>query len=550
MALLVSGIYIDEASTDLRDTVARRLALPPAQVLSCTCVRESIDARWGHPRRVASFRVEVAVDEEAILAHPPANVRRFTDRDSQRAGNGPLAPPPAPPPREIPTVRPIIVGAGPGGLFAALRLAEAGIRPILVERGGPVETRTPLVHRFWRTGQLDPESNVLFGEGGAGAFSDGKIYTRRRDGEVGWILQRFVDHGAAPGILTDSHPHLGTDRLRHILPSLRARLQELGTEIRFHTRVRGLRVEDGRCVGVTLADGAELDGSPVVLAPGHSARDTFEALIDAGLQAEPRPIAVGVRVEHPQVLLDRALHGPRHAEFPPAAYRLTWNPPGTGGGGGGSRNRPAPLRSAWTFCNCPGGIVVAATHRDGELCLNGMSFARRSGPLANAALVAQVLPQDFEGQDPLAGVRYQEAIERTAWRAGGGDFTAPAQRIPDFLARRTSRELPRSSYARGIVPADLRDVLPAPVLRSIEAALRAFEGRIPGFTGESGVMIAPETRTACPIRFTRNDARVSVTVKDVYPVGEGAGYAGGIVSAALDGVKAADAILALTARRA
>ena len=483
---------------------------------------------------MSTWKVEVDDGLEAeILARRPPGVRRYTERDEARRGRLSL-----PARRWRGPGRPIVVGAGPAGLFAAWRLAEAGAPVLLLERGDPVEERQRRVRRFLRHGELDPESNLLFGEGGAGTFSDGKIYTRRRDGEVGWILRVLVEHGADPAILEEGWAHIGTDRIREILPRMRAALVGRGAEIRFRAAVADLLVEERRCVGVRLADGEEIAGSPVLVAPGHSARDTWAMLVAAGARAVQRPIRVGVRVEHPQKRIDLARYGRPRGELPAASYRLRSHPPG------------GRVRAAHTFCMCPGGTVVPATNHPGRVVVNGMSFSRRASWWANSAVVAEVPVSDYDDPaDPLAGVRYQDALERAAFAAGGGAFRAPAQRLVDFLDGRVTADLPRVSYPRGVTPADLRAILPEPVAVALAAAFRHFDRRLPGFICEEAVLIAPESRTTSPVRFLRDEAGASPTVAGLHVLGEGAGYAGGIASAALDGLRAAEAILAAPATR-
>ncbi|MEN9785615.1 MAG: hypothetical protein RLZZ299_879 [Pseudomonadota bacterium] len=530
MALLVSNVKLPgEFPEDaaLRDTVAAHLRLPASRVAEVTLVRRALDARPRTPAWVGTVKVALDAGEAELLARKLPGVRAFSPRDAARlTGDFPI------PDGLRWTQRPIVVGAGPAGLFAALRLGEAGARPILLERGKAVEDRVPAVNGFWRGAPIDPDNNILYGEGGAGTFSDGKIYTRRRDGELGYVFRALVQAGADPGILQENLAHLGTDKVRAILPAMRARLRGLGVEVRFDAPVAAFLVEDGRCVGVRLRDGEELRGGPVVVATGHSARDTMEAMLAAGASAELRPIAIGARIEHPQVLVDSALYPAGRGELPPASYRLA--------------DTPERGRAAYTFCMCPGGMVVPAQEQDGRVVVNGMSFSARRAMWANSALIVQVGPEDYGADDPLAGVRFQETIEARAWAMAGGRYLAPMQRVSDFLEGRASVDLPRTSYPFGGFPCDLSELLPAGVIDAMRRAIVQFEKEVPGFAGPEGVLIAPETRTTSPVRFLRGPDLQSPGLPGVIPCGEGAGWAGGIISAALDGFRAAEAIVALT----
>ena len=525
MALLVGNVPFAEEG-DEAAALAEFLGIDRPRLMNWELVKKSLDAR--HKRQVwrGVFRVELSGEQE-VLARVPS-VRPWADRDDYRYGRDIFVPDAGSWPSDL---MPIVVGAGPAGLFAALALAEAGAPVRLIERGGPVAERVRAVNGHWRGKlSLDVENNLLFGEGGSGTFSDGKIYTRRRDGEIGYILRRFVDFGADPEILTDALAHLGTDRVRALLPVFRQRLLELGAEVRFHSCVSRLIIEQGRCVGVSLASGEELRGGPVFFAAGHSARDSARMMIDAGVQAEARPIAIGARIEHPQRLVDHGLYGHERGELPPASYRMAHQEPGA--------------RKAHTFCMCPGGMVVPASERDDRVVVNGMSFAARRSFWANSAVIAEVTVEDYGRSGPLAGLAYQDNIEQRAWELAGCTGAAPAMRVDDFVAQRApTGELPRTSYPMGVVPIDLRDVLPITVCDGMRQAILAFEQKIPGFAGAEGVLIAPETRTTSPVRYLRDAHGCSTTVADLYPVGEGAGYGGGIVSSAIDGLRAARTVV-------
>jgi uncharacterized FAD-dependent dehydrogenase len=532
VALLISNVPWPDADADPIPALAKRLGVPAAAISGVSLIRRSLDARHRKQVWTAAFKLDVA-DEARILAKQLAGVRAWTARDDGRYGTVDQNPVRRTP---DPRVRPIVVGAGPAGMFAALFLAESGIPVRLFDRGGPVEARVKAVNGYWqRKLPLDPENNILFGEGGAGTFSDGKIYTRRRDGELGYIFRKLVECGADPAILSDSFAHLGTDKVRAILPVFRKKLVDLGVDLRFGARVGALIVEGGVAVGVRLADGTEERGGPVILAAGHSARDTARMLVAAGAAAEARPIAIGARIEHPQALIDRASYGKERGELPAASYRLAFN--------------PRHGRHAFTFCMCPGGMVVPAANDAGRVVVNGMSFAARRAHWANSAIIVQVEPSDYGAPDPgtpaaLAGYDWQDRIERASYAAGGAGDEAPAQRFVDLVDKKASTELPKSSYPMGVRPWDLRDLLPAPVIDGMIAAIRSFDHKLEGFAGPEAVLIAPETRTTSPVRFLRDDAGMSPTIRDLYPIGEGAGYGGGIVSCALDGVRVARGVVA------
>ena len=440
-------------------------------------------------------------------------------------------------------LRPIVIGTGPCGLFAGLILAQMGFRPILLERGKQVRERTVDTFGLWRKRVLNPESNVQFGEGGAGTFSDGKLYSQIRDpmhhGRK--VLTEFVQAGAPEEILYVNKPHIGTFRLVTMVESMRATIESLGGEIRFSSRVEDIRIEQGRVRGVTLATGEELRADHVVLAIGHSARDTFAMLHARGVYLEAKPFSIGLRIEHPQSLIDRARFGPQagHPLLGAADYKLVHHASGSHSG----RNR-----SVYSFCMCPGGTVVAAASEPGRVVTNGMSQYSRNERNANSAIVVGIAPEDFAVHDasgsPLAGIALQRHWEEHAFALGGGNYDAPAQRVGDFLAQRASTAFGTTlpSYTPGVRLGDLSTALPDYAIAAIREALPAFDRQLKGFAMADALLTGVETRTSSPLRIKRGADCQSINTRGLYPAGEGAGYAGGILSAAVDGIKVAEAV--------
>ena len=506
-------VPLGDSDQPLAPQVERALGWSAGSAGELRVVRRSLDARKGRP---LGERLRIAVARRGEALSPPA--------------------PPTTPSR-WPTGRPaprvVVVGSGPAGTWAALRLAEAGISATILEQGKAVQPRRRDLALVTR-GELVPRSNYCFGEGGAGTYSDGKLYARAKDRVgVAAVISDLVRFGAPTEIEADARPHVGSNRLPQVLGALREHLAGLGVTHRFETAATGLRIEAGRVRAVSV-DGGEIPADVVVLAVGHSARSVYTWAADGGIALERKPIAVGVRIEHPQPLIDQIQYGAAagHPKLPPAFYELTAN---------------AAERGVYSFCMCPGGsIVPAATEADGVV-VNGMSLSRRDSPFANSGLVVSVAADDFgpAGAGPLAGVEFQREIERAAFRAGGGRFRAPAQRLGDFLAGRVSDTLGPSSYRPGLTPADLGAVLPRFVAEALRAGLRQIGARLPAFLLPDALLIAAETRTSAPVRFLRNPSTlVSPSADGLYPCGEGAGYAGGIVSAALDGARVAERILA------
>ena len=501
---------------------ARILRLPAEDIVSCTVLRRAIDAREGLTL-VYTAAVEVK-REDAVL-------RRCRDRRVSRYAPAVYALPAAVPAPEVP---PIVVGAGPAGLFAALVLARCGARPIVLERGQPVEQRQTDVERFWSGGVLDTESNVQFGEGGAGAFSDGKLNTGTRDVRHRFIMETLVRCGAPESILTDAKPHVGTDMLHIALRSLRRELTETGADIRFGARLESVRVKDSAVCAVTVRqDGAvyDLPARQVILALGHSARDTFEMLYHTGLAMEQKPFAMGVRIEHRQADVDaaqyRALAG--HPALPPSTYKLSCHLPNG--------------RSAFSFCVCPGGQVVAAASETGHTVTNGMSEYARDGENINGALLVNVAAGDFPSPHPLAGIALQRQVEEAAF-ALGGDYRAPCQRVEDFLRGVPSTGAGRvtPSYRPGVVYTDMARCLPPFITETLRLALPVLGGKLKGYDHPDALLTGVETRSSSPVRLVRDD-NYEANIRGIYPCGEGAGYAGGILSAAADGMRCAEKLL-------
>ena len=471
--------------------------------------RRSIDARQRQVLVLLSLRLWI--DEE------PWAMPAVTPEDAYR-------PVPAGAPQAV------VVGAGPAGLFAALRLIELGVRPVVLERGKDVDSRRPDMARISREGVVDPDSNYCFGEGGAGAFSDGKLYTRsKKRGPVDKILRILHMHGAADNILIEAHPHIGSDRLPAVIKAIRATIERCGGEVRFGTRVDSLAVEDGRVTGARA--GEQCWRGPVIMATGHSARDTYEMLSAHGAELEAKGIAVGVRLEHPQELIDKIFyHSPagRGKYLPPAEYSLLTRVDG---------------RGVYSFCMCPGGYIIPATSEPGLLVVNGMSPASRGTRWANSGMVVEVLPEDVEGDSPLRLMDMQRNIERRFFLDGDGTQNAPAQRMTDFVAGRPSQTLPPSSYTAGVHAARVDQLLPEAVATRLQRAMTEFGRRYRGFLTNRAAVIGCETRTSAPVRVVRDPESLQHTaLPGLYPCGEGAGYAGGIVSAAIDGDRCAQAL--------
>lgn len=519
---------LDHPAEALPSAVAARLGIPETAIRKLVVFKRSHDARK-KTALMFIYTVDLEIENEApVLARFASDPKVGPTPDTSYHFVA-QAPPYLP-------RRPVIVGFGPAGIFAALVLAQMGFRPVVLERGKAVRERTKDTWGLWRNNVLDPESNVQFGEGGAGTFSDGKLYSQVKDPRHHGrkVLKEFVKAGAPEEILYVAKPHIGTFRLVSMVEHMRREIESLGGEIRFQSRVTGLHIEQGRVRGVTLANGEEIAADHVVLALGHSARDTFEMLRATGVFMEAKPFSVGFRIEHPQSLIDKARLGPNAGNplLGAADYKLI--------------HHAANGRAVYSFCMCPGGQVVAATSEPNCVVTNGMSQYSRAERNANAGIVVNVSPEDFFGgtSDPLAGIAFQRELEGRAFQLGGGTYEAPAQLVGDFLAGRASTKLGMviPSYQPGVHLTDLSTALPKFAITAIREALPAFGRQIRGFDLPDAVLTGVETRTSSPLRITRGEDCQSVNVKGLYPAGEGAGYAGGILSAGIDGIKIAEAI--------
>ena len=515
-------IPLTAEDTQLKQWAAKALGISPKEIGKVELLRKSIDARKkGNIHYVCTLRCTVS--EERRLLHRNRNPHITKDTTQEYT---------VPKPKVIPKEPPLIVGMGPAGLFCALALSHMGVPSILVERGRPVEARTKDVERFFQTGCLDPSSNVQFGEGGAGTFSDGKLTTGIGDPRISWVLKQFVSAGAPEDILYQQKPHIGTDILRQVVQNIRKQLEEKGCTFLYEHRLVGLQTEGDLLKGAFLETPESTyfqKGEQIILAPGHSARDTMEMLYQTGIAMEPKPFAIGVRAEHWQEAISCAQYGDAASLLPPSDYKLSCHLPSG--------------RSVFSFCVCPGGSVVAAASEPGRLVTNGMSLRARDGKIINGGILVNVTPSDFASSHPLSGIVFQRKWEEAAFRLGGGGFRAPAQRLADFLENNPSQGpgAIAPTYQPGVTWTNLHHALPPFVAAALQDAFPLFARKVKGFDDPDTVLTGIESRSSSPLRILR-DHTLQSNLKGLYPCGEGAGYAGGIMSAAVDGIRCAEAV--------
>lgn len=526
MAIRINNINldIDDDSKILENKVCKKLNIFKENINKLTIVKKSIDARKKNSIKF-NYSVDVFCDKEKkILSKIHDKDVKFEEiKEVETLQSG----------TEALKARPVVIGFGPAGIFAALTLARQGYKPIVFERGEDVDNRTKTVEKFWNTGELNLESNVQFGEGGAGTFSDGKLTTRIKDHRCAFVLDELIKGGAPAEIKYESKAHVGTDLLKGVVKNIREEIKSLGGEVNFNSKLENISYEEGQLKNI-IVNGQEIPCEALVLAIGHSSRDTYEMLHNENVSMEAKAFAIGVRIEHPQELINISQYGDnyKHPKLSAADYRLTYQ-------------SERLNRGVYSFCMCPGGVVVAAASEDGRLVSNGMSYHSRDLENANSALVVTVLPDDFEGDSPLRGMEFQRHYESLAFKLGGGNYKAPVQLVGDFMKDRPSTKLGEvvPSYTRGYEFKELKNCLPDYVIEALKEGIQNFDNKIKGYGREDAVLTGIETRTSAPVRIHRDKNLQSINVSGLYPTGEGAGFAGGIISAAVDGIRVAEQII-------
>ena len=526
MAIRINNIIlsIEEDNSLIKKKVAKKLRIKEEDIHSLKIIKESIDARKKDDIKF-NYCVDITCDNEKSVVKKINNNNVKLEYENKEEkfiyGNKKLK------------SRPVVIGFGPAGIFASLTLAKHGYKPIVFERGEDVDKRTETVEKFWDTGELNLNSNVQFGEGGAGAFSDGKLTTRIKDKRCTFVLEEFVENGAPEEITYVGKPHVGTDILKGVVKNIREKIKKLGGEVHFKSKLEKINVEDGKLKSIII-NGKEIPCECLILAIGHSSRDTYEMLYNNKVLMEQKPFAIGVRIEHPQDIINKSQYGKyaNHPKLKAADYRLTYQ-------------SKKENRGVYSFCMCPGGVVVGAASEEGRLVSNGMSYHARDLENANSALVVTVGPEDFKGEHPLAGMEFQRHYESLAFKLGGGNYKAPVQLIGDFLNDKKSTKLGSviPTYKPGFEFRELKECLPKAVVDTLKEGILVFGKRIDGYDMYDGILTGIETRTSAPVRILRDEKLQSVSVKGLYPTGEGAGFAGGIISASVDGIKASERIM-------
>ncbi|HEY5584642.1 MAG TPA: hypothetical protein VIK78_09145 [Ruminiclostridium sp.] len=521
MKLLISNIILglDAGQKELEQQVAQKLKIKIENIKKIKIVKQSIDARK-KPGILFVYSISCEIND-SISMTSSTDIRILDEKEDEILVPGD---------KQI-FGRPLIIGAGPAGIFCGLILAQNGYKPLIIDRGDSIEERTKKVERFWNSGKLDTDTNVQFGEGGAGTFSDGKLTTRINDPRCDRVLQEFYNFGAPDEIKYMAKPHIGTDILKNVVANIRKEIERLGGTVLFNTKAVDLNMRAGKVCGVLTDAHSDIDANVVVMAIGHSARDTFEMLYNKGVPFEQKPFSIGVRIEHPQSMINTAQYGAAsgHSALGAADYQLFCKQNG---------------RTTYSFCMCPGGIVVASASEQNSIVTNGMSEYKRDRENANSALVVSVGPSDFGTAHPLGGIEFQRKWERLAYKVGGNNNSAPIQRLEDFIGNRVGNVgSVKPSYTGGTRCADINECLPQYVTDNIKQSIAYFDRRVHGFGMKDALLTGVETRTSSPVRMPRNEALECINISGLYPAGEGAGYAGGIVSAAVDGIKIAQQII-------